>query len=356
MAGGREASRFPSLNSIWFLARCGCVVVDEAAWFRQMRYFLLIRAKVVQLWHGIPIKRIELDHWRHEIGRYKWASWPPLLWLRLVIYRINGRWPRYAAVIATSSYYRDSVFAQAFLARHFPVTGYPRNDFAQSLPVESRDLAWSNVDSAVKSRLSTWRTLGRKLVLVAPTFRDSGSVPMQLDPATLLAIDAFAAIHGVEFLFKFHPSERNADHVSGRHFHVCARDSDVYPLLPYTVALVTDFSSISMDYLLLDRPLLFLIPSDDDYASNNRELQFDPRTMMPGPVVPDWPSMLTALLDAWAHDEYVQARAELRRKAFEDLPQADAVPKLIALMRKQRWVAALPVHRHEHKGQREMDS
>jgi CDP-glycerol glycerophosphotransferase (TagB/SpsB family) len=311
-----------------------------------MRYFLLIRAKVIQLWHGIPIKQIELEHWRHETGRYKWAARPSLLWLRLIIYRITGRWIRYAAVVATSSYYRDNVFARAFLAHHFPVAGYPRNEFAQSLQGKNRDLAWSNVDPIVKSNLPHWKSLGRKLILVAPTFRDSGSAPMQLDAATLLAIDTFAEANAVEFLFKFHPSERNIDYVPGRHFHLCARDSDVYPLLPYTAALVTDYSSIGLDYLLLDKPLLFLVPERDDYASNSREFQFEPRTMMPGPIVPDWSSLLEALQTTLASDAYKQARAKLRSQAFEDLPQAEAVSKLIAFMRQRGWLAAPSLREH----------
>lgn len=335
----REALIFPTFRAIWFLMRCSSVVVDEPAWFRQLRYFLLIRARVIQLWHGIPFKRIELDHWRHEMGRHAWASHPMSLRVRLLTYRLTGRRMRYAAVVATSRFYRDEVFMPAFMAKHFPITGYPRNDFALSLQGENRDLAWSNVDTSIKSRLDEWQRYGRKLVMVTPTFRDSGSIPIQLDDATLRSIDAFAEVHGVEFLFKFHPSERNTDHVSGRHFHVCVRNSDIYPVLPHTAALVTDYSSISMDYLLVDKPLLFLIPIDDGYARNDRGLQFDPRTMMPGPVVPDWESLLTALLTEWANDTHADERAILRSKAFDDLPQAEAVPKLLALMREQGWIS-----------------
>jgi hypothetical protein len=29
----------------------------------------LIRAHVIQMWHGVAFKRIELDKWRHETGR-----------------------------------------------------------------------------------------------------------------------------------------------------------------------------------------------------------------------------------------------------------------------------------------------
>lgn len=336
----REALCYPHFAALWFLARCNIAVVDESSWYKRMRRFLLIRAHVVQIWHGVGCKRIELDRWQHETGRYSWISQSPIVRLRLLAYRLTGRWKRYAAVATTSRFYRDEVFAPAFSARHFPVTGYPRNDFALSLHGINRELAWMNVDASIKRRLTEWDALGRKLVLVAPTFRDSGTMPMQLDETTLRTIDDFAENHGVEFIFKFHPSERNVDHISGEHFHVCTRESDIYPLMSRFAALVTDYSSISMDFLLVNKPLLFLIPEDDGYTLNDRQLQFDPRMMMPGPMVTDWPTLLAKLLAEWLHDTHVQERAELRRKAFDNLDQSQATFKLIALMQEQGWISS----------------
>lgn len=342
--GGREALRYPSLKAIWYLARCSVLVVDEASWFHRMRFFLLIRAHVVQMWHGFGFKWGELEKWKRETGSVAWAAHSSVIRARLFIYRVTGRLTRYAAVAATSRFTRDHVYAGMFLTSHRPVTGYPRNDFARSLDGAACELAWANVDPVVRAALAGWQRDGRKLVLIAPTFRDSGAAPMQLDAAALAIVDAFAASHGVEFVFKFHPSERNTDCIAGTHFHVCARDSDIYPLMPHFAALVSDYSSISMDFLLVDKPLVFLIPDDDDYTRNDRQLQFDPRTMMPGPVVPDWPSLLDALLAEWAHDAHTEDRAALRRKAFDDLPQTDAVRTLLTFMQRQGWIPGTAVN------------
>lgn len=339
-SGLREAFLYPTAQSVWFLMRCGTVVVDEAIWFRKFRFFLLIRAKVVQIWHGIPFKWIELGLWQHETGNFSWASNPWVLRLRLFAYRLTGRRMRYAAVATTSTFYRNQVFSLFFEAEHFPITGYPRNDFTLSLKNENLDLAWKNVDSLIKARISEWRSLGRRLVLVTPTFRDSGAMPIELDEEMLRYIDEFASQHGIELIFKFHPSERNSDLIHGKHFHVCASDSDIYPLFPLVSALVTDYSSISMDFLLIDKPIYFLIPENDDYVCNDRQLQFDPREMMPGPVVSNWRDLLAAILSGWALDTFSVERANLCRKAFDDLPQSEATSKLIKLMCEQRWIRA----------------
>jgi CDP-glycerol glycerophosphotransferase (TagB/SpsB family) len=339
MEAGRESLRFPSFRAAWFLMRCGSAVVDEASWYRRMRFFLLIRTRIVQLWHGIGCKWIEMQQWRRETGPYGWASHPLALAARVLFYRVIGRRMRYAMVATTSEFYRGQVFEPAFRAHYFPITGYPRNDFALSLKGVDRELAWRNVDGPIATRLAEWVAQGRKLVLVAPTFRDSGAVPMRLDASALEAIDAFGEAHGAEFVFKFHPAEKNADHIRGRHFHLCARDSDVYPLFPYAAALVTDYSSISTDFLWVDKPLLFLIPEGDDYARKDRGLQFAPETMMPGPIVPSWQLLLQALPDAWKNDIHAEERSNLRKRAFDDLAQDEATARILAFMRAQGWLA-----------------
>lgn len=331
-SGGLEALRYPSWRGAWFLLRCGAVVVDEARWFAHGRFFFLLGAKKVQLWHGIGFKWVELGLWKHEAGHKHWFSNPLILIPRLVVYRFIGRRVRYGLFLCTSSFYYNEVFKPAFLAKQFLLAGYPRNDFAQNLQGKQLALAWSNVDDAPKSALPAWQVQERKLVMIAPTFRDTGSVPMQLSTDVLQRLDAFAQQHNVEFLFKFHPSEKNVDKVAGQHFHVCARDSDIYPLIPYLSALVTDYSSIAMDFLLVDKPLLYLIPEGDDYVEKDRQLQFDPFSMMPGPIVPDWDALMTNLLQQWVNDDYKHQRAALRMKAFDDLPQADATAKIIAAL------------------------
>ncbi|MCL7713179.1 CDP-glycerol glycerophosphotransferase family protein [Stenotrophomonas mori] len=338
-AGGLEALCYPGWRAIGFLLRCRCVVVDEAGWYGRFRAFLLIRARIVQLWHGVGFKWIEGGLWANEAGRFRWASAGWARRLRLMAYRVTRRRIRYAMVATTSPFYRDRVFAPAFEAADFPVVGYPRNDFALSLEGTFLDLAWSNVDAGVRACLANWRRCSRRMVLVAPTFRGSGRTPMALDEPGLRELDAFAEAHGVEFVFKFHPADCSGERIAGRHFHVCARHSDIYPLFPHAAALVTDYSSIGMDFLLVDKPVLFLLPGDDDYAENDRKLQFDPRSMMPGPIAECWNTLLGALLRQWETDEHLADRAALREQAFAGLDPSMAVPELLARMREKGWLS-----------------
>lgn len=333
-AAGRQALRFPSLDAFRLLARCGTVVVDSIEWTRRGRRFLLVGARRVQLWHGVGFKRIELDKWRNEAPSRRWMASPPLQAIRWLRKRLNGRIVTYDAVVTTSAFYRDQVFRPALLARDYPVLGYPRNCFGRIDGAAA--LVWCNVDVAPR-QLEAWREQGKRIVLVAPTFRDTRATPMGLDDATMREVDAFCRTHGFELLFKFHPYERGAASIRGEHLHVLKPDSDVYPLLPSLAAMVTDYSSIYMDFLLLDRPVFFLVPDLEEYVARDRSIQFDFHRMTPGPKLRSWPDLLQALeadQSGWA-----SRRQELRDLAFDGTSDRASL-RLLERMHEQSWVCS----------------
>lgn len=331
--GGMEALRFPSLAALCFLMRCGTVVVDSIEWTRRGRRFLLVGARRVQLWHGVGFKRIELDKWRNEASSRRWMTTPGLRALRWLRKRLNGRIVTYDAVVTTSAFYRDEVFRPALLAHSYPVLGYPRNSFGRI--AGAQELVWANVDIPA-DRIEAWRTQGRRIVLVAPTFRDTRATPMGLDEATMRQVDAFCDEHGFELLFKFHPYERGAADIRGAHLHVLKADSDVYPLFPALHAMVTDYSSIYMDFLLLDRPVFFLVPDLEEYVAQDRSIQFDFQSMTPGPKVRSWGELLPEIStdsSAWA-----SMRGHLRQQAFGTSDGTDASLQLLDFMRGRAWI------------------
>jgi CDP-glycerol glycerophosphotransferase (TagB/SpsB family) len=334
---GREVLTYPSWRAVWLLLRCSVAVVDSGDWLFRLRRFLLIGAKTVQLWHGVGFKRVGFDKMRHEASRHAWLSSPPMMRLRMLNGALNGKLVRYSAFVSPSVFYEREVFSKAIPARHFLVTGYPRNTFG--LEPDIRKLVWSNVDRSVAAAIPEWTARYRRIVLVMPTFRDSRPTALGLDIESMKMLDDWCDRQGVEFVFKFHPFERGTATMRGRHLHLCEPDSDAYPLLPLAHALITDYSSIYMDYLLLDRPVLFLVPDLDEYVQQDRQLQFAFEEMTPGPKLHSWAEALAALEDQWLQDDFAAERARLKRLAFDGLDQRQAVPKIIAFMRAQGWIA-----------------
>lgn|SRR5574337_1627280 len=332
-----EVMLYPSWRSVCFLLRTGTLITDSIEWHLRLRRFLTVRCRRVQLWHGVGYKRIELDQWHNEAIGHGWKSSPALRAARSAKRVFVGRVVRYDLVNTTSTFYRDEVFKRAFRSKHFTAFGYPRNTFGD-LDEAAKTMAWRNVDSGIASRLKAWLADGRRMVLVAPTFRDTRASPMGLTASTLALLDSWCELERVELVFKFHPAERQASAVEGRHLHLCSPESDLYPLMPLSSALITDYSSIYMDYLLLDKPVLFLVPDLDEYVSKDRQLQFDFREMTPGPKAATWHELIKHATQQWERDDYAGARDTLKLKAFDDRPQELAVPSLIEFMRRQAWL------------------
>jgi len=323
---------YPSWRCLWFLLRARTVVVDSNQWVWKLSRFLLVGAAKVQLWHGVGYKRVELDKWRHEVEEKSFLSSSLMLAVRNFSKRLSGRRVRFDLVNATSKFYLEKVFRPAFSSRNFIIAGYPRNTFGDlGEPIHA--LAWKNVEPSVTSRVGEWLSENRRIVLVAPTFRDSRGSPLGLDPETVSSLDGFCERNGFELILNFHPSERLVNEIRGEHIHQCRSNTDLYPLMPLTDALITDYSSIYMDYLLLDKPVLFFVPDLESYISQDRQFQFDFQEMTPGPKLKTWREVMTALAEPRKNDDFAEERARLCKLAFDQLPQEQAVPKLLAFMR-----------------------
>jgi CDP-glycerol glycerophosphotransferase (TagB/SpsB family) len=63
------------------------------------------------------------------------------------------------------------------------------------------------------------------------------------------------------------------------------RVPDIYPLLPHIDCMITDYSSIFFDFLLLDRPLLFFPYDYNKFIENKGRITFNYFDQIPGPKI-----------------------------------------------------------------------
>lgn len=123
-----------------------------------------------------------------------------------------------------------------------------------------------------------------KLLLWAPTFRKSdylgynGSemenlVPMFREDEYPLLNETLKK-YNIKLIVKPHPMQDNIG-IGQRHFsHLDIFTHDefmdaglkLYPLLAQADGLIGDYSSVSLQYMLMDRPMAFVIPDIDEYG------------------------------------------------------------------------------------------
>ena len=72
-------------------------------------------------------------------------------------------------------------------------------------------------------------------------------------------------------------------------------DCDTQELLFNADVLITDYSSCYIDYLLLDKPVIFYCYDYANYLENDRDMYFEYDSVTPGPKVKDKNDFLVAL-------------------------------------------------------------
>lgn len=229
---------FRSMYSILLLLRASIVIVDSLIWTHHMRYHILYNSFKIQLWHGIPLKKIELQAYK-----------PSLL------DKIEGRYPEYDTVLSTSEFNTKNSFSRAFNSKEIIEDGYPTNDvFFRD--VDELDLLGTDLKSYQK--IIKFIENGYKTILYAPTFRDTGGDALQDKVIDLIKLNSFAKYNKMIFIFKFHPYPSYKFNIDNFDYLIkYDNQKDVYPLLNQIDLLLTDYSSIYFDFLLISNPIVF---------------------------------------------------------------------------------------------------
>lgn len=312
-AGG-EAVVHPTFRSLQLVARCGWLFVDMADWYNFGVYPLSRGGRVVQLWHGAPLKHIELDLYRSRLDKLPWLGRTFLSLQKAMV----GRYPQFDCVVTTSSRFTEAAFRGAFRAKRFANTGYPRNDVL--LPSDGSDrskdcLVAINLDRAAFDAVEQAKRAGLRVVLYVPTYRKDGGTPFDRH-LNLERLSAFAQAQRLLIVLKGHPLMRVPGGME-RHENVIEYgcQADVYPLMPLCGVLVTDYSSIYLDFLLLDRPIVFFAYDLDDYLKRDSGMYFDYREFAPGPICFRQDELERAMeqtLGAEGADPFAEKRAQIR--------------------------------------------
>ncbi len=271
-------------------------------------------SRVVQLWHGTPLKRTDI----FAMGE------------------------KYSIVIlAAEEFLHNQLLGDKRKAR-FVLTGYPRNDvLLSSQKIESIE--------RLKAKYKC-----DKMVLYLPTYRDQVLPRGKTEPIeefnlfesfgfNFNRLDGLMKQNQCLFVLKLHPVQRfrNEGLVEKirKSSHMYLVDSknplqDVCEYLKYADVLVTDYSSVYFDFLLLNRPIIFA-PFDFEHYVMCRSFGFPYEEVTPGPKAKNW-GEVCALLEEMlgGRDEWADLRQTVNRRfnAHQDCCSSERVYKQIRLL------------------------
>jgi CDP-glycerol glycerophosphotransferase (TagB/SpsB family) len=332
---GLPAHHRYSPRGLWYALRAGVYVMDSRV--MDVSPVGTRGALRVNLWHGVPLKKIERDieQSHHPIARAYRGS---LAWRTVNKVLRPQLTESYDCVLATSSETARR-FGSAFGVSpdQLITVGYPRTDPLLGPRGSVRFLTRSEHDAVEQFRLAT--KAGRRVLLYLPTFRDWNNGATRRIPIDWTALDRTLEATGGVLYCKLHPSDQTAlpSLAHCRNIRALPAAIDVYSLLAHADALISDYSSIFFDYLLLDKPILFYPYDLEEYQRLSRTL-YDPYDdVTPGPkayTAAELDREVARLLRSY--DEAVStwraARAAVRDRFFEYVDDRASERLLSALL------------------------
>lgn len=230
---------------------------------------------IINLWHGVPLKKI--------------ALLDPNLKKTARIYFKKIFSENYTCIL-TTSHELIPLMARSFAVSEdkIKVWGQPRND----------GLFQKNDCREILGQLFPDLPEYTKTVLYAPTFRDYGQV--QLFPFKDFdqeQLEAFLEKKNMLLFIRTHVAEQgSAAPYLGKRIRFLGNEQaeDVTGILNIFDCLITDYSSIYIDYLLTDKPMIFL-PYDRQQYLDGRGMNFDYDDVTPGPKPETFNDFLDAL-------------------------------------------------------------
>ncbi|WP_019528816.1 CDP-glycerol glycerophosphotransferase family protein [Dasania marina] len=284
--------------------------------------YSMFKPSVINLWHGIPLKGMcNLDY------KFKRGSLSKLFKRGLGI-----------DAFCVSSITERALIAGCFLmdAQRIKVTGIPRNDWltcpAEQLP---QDLAADQ--SKLKALLN-----GKKLVLYAPTFRDYDRKACGFNSESMAQLTTTLSQHNAVLGIRAHPRDQGLFSPFIDNANVLDLDYRHYPelntVMRNTDILITDYSSLWVDFLLLDKPIVGYAFDIEQYQGS-RGLLYDYDNQFPGPLTQTWQQLASTLAALLAQPSISVAEKQLWLKRFFHQPldgsRCQAIHQLLVNSAKQ---------------------
>lgn len=293
-----ERQHFPvdslfSLKSIWNIAWGKNIIMDQGNYTEPLKH-LSPNQTTIQMWHGIPLKRMN---------------------------RLSDI--TYDTMVSTSDYVNDTSLSHVIIAKEYKDYGYPRNDL---LLKEHRNTDLILCDFELYKLAK--RTFGTqsKVIVYMPTHREASTeienpttplMPLdfnQLDQS-LSALNVILIIKLHPFVMQFYQNFAPEDGYTHIHFH--SPQGDIYPILKYTNILITDYSSVYFDFLLLNRPIVFFDYDYEEYSSNMGGFVYDYDENAPGEKVKNQTELTEVLASLIAgNDPYKKDRKKISDQFF----------------------------------------
>lgn len=271
---------------------------------------------VVNLWHGIPLKKVGKLNSNDKTLQNE---------------QIND----FTYVLVPTEFFRE-IYKNAFGCNYeqLLISEQPRNYFLFK-------------KNNVINKLGIQKENYNKVILWMPTFRISKDgrfndtdnktetmLPLLDTVDKINEFDNFLGEHNILVVLKVHGYSVVPDFECKNIIVVTnemlAADIFLYEFIKDFDALITDYSSVYFDYLLLDRPIGFIVDDFNEYKNKRGFTVDDPLSIMPGEHITNYDELRNFILSVMVNtDKYFG----VRQRTIKIIGMNEAI-KLNKLMKK----------------------
>ena len=311
---GYEAYYYHSWKGIWYCLRGKVYLFDNYS--KDISFWLSGGATKVNMWHGVPLKKIQhdnvFDRFRH----------PKNVWEKIQNYPRNLSDEKPSHYVLATSEFMKPIFASAFQTEHVLTTGYPRVDSFAFDHIKNLYTAKEQQLLQQIEQLRQDRDVDTILYYM-PTFRDSET--QFFDVMNLQTFGEYLQKNHMLFCAKLHPKsklKKEFEAIQGGNIVCIDADVDPYVFVPIADVLVTDYSSIYFDYLFTRRPIVYFDYDLREYLEDSREMYFDYEEYTVGTKAENQNQLEDALSNAVGDQIENQNKADaLLYKMFDEVNQ-----------------------------------
>tara|TARA_B100000945_G_scaffold317698_1_gene321054 strand:- start:3840 stop:5090 length:1251 start_codon:yes stop_codon:yes gene_type:complete len=304
--GFRVYSTF-SIQGFWYALK-GAVTFINCG-YEDVNKYCIKKSIVVQLWHGVPLKKIKNDdEINNNLNNF-------LIFARKIFFKIFPFFDEKYDILISSGKITTQRYMTAFRLSRSKIfeTGFPRSDIIKSEKL-----------SLNKDQIMNYKSNNiHKLILYAPTHRAEGKSHFNIfSDYNLVDFNKFLKDNHSLLFIKLHFYEDYEKIMimieNQSNIVILNNNIDINRILFNMDILITDYSSVFYDYLILDRPIIFTPFDIDEYQTHDRELYVDYNQEVPGPVCLDWGDVKLELKKLFnQNDSFLSKRKKCYNKYFK---------------------------------------
>lgn len=291
----------------WWRARGAARLLVVNDWLRR-RFARKVGQKVLQTWHGTPLKRLALH--RPGFAPRRMAA----------VVKESRRWD----VLLAQNTYSEHILkkAYAFFGKPIWTDGYPRNDMLST-------------EDGSATRTALGIGADERVLLYAPTWRDDRSEIVDFIDLQRLAeqTDAVVLVRGHSRTLRPGRDQSGARVIDVTGYPETAR------LMLAADALITDYSSVMFDYSVTGKPMYFMVPDLEHYRGELRGFYFELAERAPGPLVTTQAELTDALMDDTLGGRFAERYAAWQRQ-FNTRDDGHAAERVVSRLLDLGYITA----------------